>query len=347
MNRHTGSLAIRKPYLLLVGDQSEPVFAKTAFGLRDWCGEDCVGQIRFADGAVDLGLPDYTPADAARSGAQTVVIGVAVPGGGLSAEWQEVLLALLEAGFDIASGLHDALEDNPALVLRARALGRRLHDVRRFAGPLKVGTGRRRTGRRLLTVGTDCAVGKKYTALAVARWLQDAGHPATFRATGQTGILIAGEGIAVDAVKADFVSGAAEALSPDAALGHWDVVEGQGSLFHPSFAAVTLGLVHGSQPDLMVLCHEAGRTVIAGLPDYRLPDWESAIAGYTDAARLTNPGARVAAISLNCGRLPAEARAAAVAGAEAATGLPVFDPMASAPDSAAVRALVGACAALD
>ncbi|MGZ9810472.1 DUF1611 domain-containing protein [Pseudoroseicyclus sp. H15] len=320
--------AIRKPYLLLVGDQRDPVFAKTAFGLRDWCGSDCVGQMRFSDAAVDLGLQDVTVADAAASGAKTVVIGVAVPGGALPPAWVETLLGLLEAGLDIASGLHEALEDHPAIAERARALGRRLHNVRHSRGPLSVGTGRKRSGRRLLTVGTDCAVGKKYTALAVARTLQEAGLPATFRATGQTGILIAGGGIAVDAVKADFVSGAAEALSPDAPEDHWDVIEGQGSLFHPSFAAVTLGLVHGSQPDLMVLCHQAGRTEVAGLTDYPLPDWEQALRSYTEAARLTNHKARVAAISLNCSRLPAGARASALAAASAATGLPAFDPMA-------------------
>ena len=347
MDHHTGPRAIRKPYLLLIGDQREPVFAKTAFGLRDWCPDDCVGQIRFAPDAVDLGLPDVSPADAATSGARTVVIGVAVPGGGLSPAWEKTLLALLDAGLDIASGLHDALEEHPALVQRAKALGRHLFDVRLSGGPHRVGTGRRRTGRRVLTVGTDCAVGKKYTALVASRWLVEAGHPATFRATGQTGILIAGEGIAVDAVKADFVSGAAEALSPDAPPQHFDVIEGQGSLFHPSFAAVTLGLVHGSQPDIMVLCHEVGRTVIAGLPDFGLPTWGAAIDAYTEAARLTNPGARVAAISLNCRGLPADARADALDDVCRATGLPTFDPMTASIDSPPVRAFLDTCTQLD
>lgn len=219
------------------------------------------------------------------------------------------------------------LEASPRIAERAGSLGRRLHNVRLWQGPDKVGTGRKRTGKRLLTVGTDCAVGKKYTALSVARTLQRGGVKATFRATGQTGILISGGGAAVDAVKADFVSGVAESLSPDNAPDHWDVIEGQGSLFHPSFAAVTLGLVHGSQPDLMILCHQLGRADIAGIEGYPVPGWDEAIEVYTQAARLTNKAARVAAISVNCSLLAPGDRADALDAVRKATGLPVFDPM--------------------
>src|SRR6476646_7999989 len=137
--------------------------------------------------------------------------------------------------------------------------------------PIPTGTGLKRLGRRLLTVGTDCALGKKYTALALARAFTTRGVAADFRATGQTGILIAGSGVPMDAVVADVEAGAAKLLSPDAAPQHWDVIEGQGSLFHPAYAAVTLGLLHGSQPDMFVVCHQPSRTHVLGYPTFALP----------------------------------------------------------------------------
>src|SRR6185503_8511421 len=184
-----------------------------------------------------------------------------------------------------------------------------------------VASGRRRTGRRLLTVGTDCAVGKKYTALALARELRARGVDATFRATGQTGILIAGSGIPIDAVVSDFVAGAAETLSPDAAPDHWDVVEGQGSLFHPAYAGVTLGLVHGTQPDLLVLCHEASRREIDDYPDHPIPLLAEALRRYREAAALTNPGVEWLGVSLNTGGLAAAAGEQALEAARAETTL--------------------------
>src|SRR5262249_50997635 len=149
-----------------------------------------------------------------------------------------------ESGLDVISGMHNRLAQQPALEQTARRLGRRLVDVRQPPPDIQIATGDKRTGKRLLTVGTDCALGKKYTALALARAFTQQGIAADFRATGQTGILIAGSGIPMDAVVADFVAGAAEMLSPDAAPEHWDVVEGQGSLFHPSYSGVSLGLLH-------------------------------------------------------------------------------------------------------
>ena len=152
-----------------------------------------------------------------------------------------VLVDAVECGMDVASGLHTRLGSFAELSAAAERHGRRLVDVRVPARDFPTGSGRRRPGKRLLTVGTDCAVGKKYTALALERALRERGVDADFRATGQTGILIAGEGIAVDAVPADFISGAVEVLAPAAADNHWDVVEGQGSLFHPSFAGRVAG----------------------------------------------------------------------------------------------------------
>jgi uncharacterized NAD-dependent epimerase/dehydratase family protein len=141
--------------------------------------------------------------------------------------------------------------------------------------------------------------------------------------------MIAGEGVAIDAVVADFISGAAETLSPDAAPDHWDVIEGQGSLFHPAYAGVTLGLIHGSQPDALVLCHDPLRTHIDDYPDYPIVSLEVACARYAEAARLTNPGAEVVGLSLNTSKMAPEAARALLIDLERRHGLFCFDPMAS------------------
>ncbi len=168
-----------------------------------------------------------------------------------------------------AAGLHNKLADVPELKALADRLGRSLFDVRHPTQHYPVASGRKRSGKRLLPVGTDCSCGKMYTALAIEKRSRRGGK-ATFRATGQTGILISGSGVSIDAVVSDFVSGAVETLSPDNDADHWDIIEGQGSLFHPSFAGVTTGLIHGAQPDALVLCHEPTRTYArCRLPDSR------------------------------------------------------------------------------
>jgi len=320
---------IKKPYLLLVGDMTDRGHAKTGLGLRDWCPDDCVGQLRFNEQAVDLGLPQMSPAEAKLRGAGTLVIGITPAGGRLPDSWHPTLLEALEAGLDIASGLHARLSDIPLIEQAAKRLGRTLHDVRHSPRATQVGSGVKRSGKRLLMVGTDCVVGKKYTALALSRAMAARGLDVHFRATGQTGVLIAGRGVAIDAVVSDFLSGVVEALSPANAAEHWDVIEGQGSLFHPSFAAVTLGLVHGSQPDAMVLCHDPRRTTILDHPDYPTPTLPVAIAAYVEAARLTNKAARVVAISLNTVGYDDDERANLLAAASRETGLPAFDPVRS------------------
>lgn len=322
-----GELRIAKPYVIFMGDVADPASAKTGFGLRDWCAEDVIGQIRTAPGAVDLGLRDVTVEEAVAAGARSLVVGIAPDGGTLKESWTGTLAAAAAAGLDVVSGLHTRLEAYPAIVAAAERSRSRLVNVRHPGHSFPVGTGRKRTGRRLLTVGTDCALGKKYTALSIAAELRARGVPATFRATGQTGIMIAGAGIPIDAIVADFIAGAAEALSPDAPADHWDVIEGQGSLFHPSYAAVTLGLVHGSQPDAMVLCHDPRRRTIDGLPDFALPTLAVAIRRYEEAAHLTNPAARVVAISLNTGGMSEGEAAAAIGVAARETGLPAADPI--------------------
>jgi uncharacterized NAD-dependent epimerase/dehydratase family protein len=327
MKYHPLMLELRKPYLLFLGNVTLRSDAKTGFGLRDWCPQDVLGEWSLPEATVSLGLPRITPAQAARAGAGSLVIGVAPAGGALPEAWVPTLAQALEAGLDVVSGMHTRLELHPALVEAAARGDARLINVRHGSPCTTVATGRRRTGRRLLTVGTDCALGKKYTALAMARQLQSQGVPATFRATGQTGILIAGQGVAIDALVADFVAGAAEALSPDNAPGHWDVIEGQGSLFHPAYAGVTLGLLHGSQPDAIVLCHDPSRTVIEDCPQVAIPPLAEAIRRYLEAGRLTNADIRCAGLAINASSLDDAQWADYQARLGEELGLPVCDPM--------------------
>jgi uncharacterized NAD-dependent epimerase/dehydratase family protein len=291
--------ALPQPYLLFLGDITESGYAKTAFGLRDWARGRCVGEFACAGATVSTGLPFLTPEQAHAGGARALVIGVANSGGVIPQAWIPALLQALEAGLDIVSGMHARLCDIPELHGAARRLDRRLVDVRRPPAQIAIATGRKRSGKRLLTLGTDCALGKKYTALALARAFVARGIDADFRATGQTGILIAGGGIPMDAVVSDFAAGAAEMLSPDAVADHWDVIEGQGSLFHPAYAGVSLALLHGSQPDVVVVCHQPGRERVLGHPGFALPGIEETIALALQLGRRTQPAIRCAGVSLN------------------------------------------------
>jgi uncharacterized NAD-dependent epimerase/dehydratase family protein len=334
--------ALPSPYLLFLGDAVEPGFAKTALGLRDWAPERCLAEHALPAATVTAGLPQMSPAQAAAAGARSLVIGVANQGGVIPASWIPELLLAIEAGLDLVAGLHTRLGDITVLREAAAREGTRLIDVRVPPSNLPVGTGARRSGRRLLTVGTDCALGKKYTALAIARGLQARGGDATFRASGQTGIMIAGEGIAIDAVVADFAAGAAELLSPEAAPGHLDVIEGQGSLFHPSYAAVSLALLHGSQPDLFVVCHQPSRELILGTPGYRVPSIEAVIEQTIAMGRLTNPAIRCAGVSLNTAPLGEQEAADEIERTSARLRLPVCDPIRK---GEAFEGLLDACAA--
>lgn len=325
----TDRMFIPGNYLLFLGDVCERLDAKTACGLVDWAPDRCVGQWRLPACGIDLGLQDMDFLEARAAGAQTMVIGVTPFGGAIALEWVAPIVAALAAGLNVASGMHTRLEQVPEIAAAARASGASLFNVRVPARDYPIGSGRKREGRRLLMVGTDCAVGKKYSALAITRDMKSAGLKATFRATGQTGILIAGEGIAIDAIVTDFVAGAAEALSPDNHPDHWDVIEGQGSLFHPAYAGVSVGLLHGSQPDAIVLCHAAGRTHVDGYPDFALPSLEECIETNLGMARLTNPAVRCAGISINTLRLTAGERDAHLSSIQDRFGLPCFDPVAT------------------
>lgn len=321
------SLDLPTPYALFLGDIAEPGYAKTAYGLVEWARDRCVGELVYDRTLLSAGLPPMTATQAVQAGARAVVIGVAHPGGALADSWIAPLVEAMAAGLDIVSGMHGRLADHPAIAAAAEQYGATLHDVRVPPRGIPVGTGEPRSGKRLLTVGTDCALGKKYTALALARAFSARGVASDFRATGQTGILIAGHGIPIDAVVSDFVAGAAELLSPTAAEDHWDVIEGQGSLFHPSYAAVTLGLIHGSQPDVLVLCHMPGRHAILGRPAYPLPPLDEAIETYLSAARLTNRSVRCAGISLNTADMETAAATAEIARVQDRYGLPAADPI--------------------
>jgi len=329
-------LQLRKPYLLFLGDATSEVHAKTAFGLAQWCPDDVVGELRFADAAVSTGKPAMSVAQAAAAGAGSLLIGIAPAGGLLPAHWLPTLIDAVGAGLDIVSGLHTRLRDFPQLAAAAAAAGVQLHDIRHGDWPRLTATGRKRTGQRVLTVGTDCALGKKYTALALTRALQARGVAATFRATGQTGIMISGSGVAIDAVVADFIAGAAEQLSPDNAPGHWDVIEGQGSLFHPAYAGVSLGLLHGSQPDALVLCHDPSRTCLDALPTYPTPQLADAIDACLRAARLTNAAVRCAGISVNSCSLDETAWRAYRDRLADQFSIPVVDPLRGGVDALAL-----------
>jgi uncharacterized NAD-dependent epimerase/dehydratase family protein len=331
-----------QPYLLFLGDVTEPGFAKTAFGLRDWAGDRCVGEYALPGARVSLGLPSFDPRAAAARGARSMVIGIANVGGHIPASWLGALLEALEAGLDLVSGMHVRLSSLPGLQSAADKYDRRLIDVRTPPVGIPIASGSKRSGRRLLTVGTDCALGKKYTALAIARGLKARQVNATFRATGQTGIMIAGEGMPLDSVVADFIAGAAEALSPNAPPDHIDVIEGQGSLFHPSYAGVALGLLHGSQPDRFVVCHEPGRTHVLGNAEFPLPSIEQVIEMTIALGRRTNPDIRCVGVSLNTAKLDAAATLREFESIEKRLALPVADPMRG---GAAFERLLDACMA--
>lgn len=332
--------ALPGPYLLFLGDVREAGYAKTAYGLRDWAPERCVGEYACEGATVTTGLRYLSPADAVAAGARSVVIGVANIGGQIPDSWVASLLQAMEAGLDVISGMHMRLSEVVALRDAAEALGRRLIDVRQPPPGIPVASGQRRRGQRLLTLGTDCALGKKYTALALTRAFVQRGVATDFRATGQTGILIAGRGMPMDAVVSDFAAGAAELLSPDADPAHWDVIEGQGSLFHPAYAGVSLALLHGSQPDVVVICHQPGREVVLGHPHYRLPSIEETIALSLQLGRRTNPAIRCGGVALNTAHLDEAAAHALLMAESQRLGCAVADPMRP---GAAFEQLVDAC----
>ncbi|AGI73668.1 hypothetical protein DUF1611 [Octadecabacter arcticus 238] len=317
---------IPTPYLLFLGDAQDQLSAKVAQGIKDWRPENAVGQLRLAGCGADIGLNDLTLEAAKAAGAQTLVIGVANRGGVISQAWKDVLIQALNMGFDIASGLHNLLSDEADLVEAARANGRQLHDVRIPSVAYPIADGVKRSGKRCLAVGTDCSIGKMYTSLAVDAEMRKRGLKSTFRPTGQTGILITGSGVPLDAVVADFMAGAVEYLTPDNDDDHWDHIEGQGSLFHASYSGVTLALIHGGQPDALILAHEPTRTHMRGLPHYGLPSLETLRDTALLLARVVNPACEVVGISVNTQHLNEADAIKCLTDIEARMGLPTVDP---------------------
>lgn len=321
------TLTLNAPYLVFLGDANDLIMAKVAKGIAHWRPEKCVAQLRLAGAKADLGLPDMSVQEAAAAGAKTFVVGLAPIGGTLPKEWIGLLIEAMEAGLDIASGLHMRLVDIPELVAAAERTGQTLYDVRVPKGEMVCGTGLPRSGKRLLSVGTDCCVGKMFTTLAIHKEMAQRGMNATFRATGQTGILIEGNGVPVDAVISDFIAGMVEVLSPDNTPDHWDIIEGQGSLFHPAYAGVSLGLLHGAQADVLIVCHEAGRVQMDSMEGYLVPELEQVIETNLAMGAVTNPNIRLGGIALNTVNLTHEEALKEIARVEAKFGVPVVDPV--------------------
>lgn len=320
-------MKIKSPYLLFLGNENLPLAIKMSRGVAQWRPELCIGEISGPSCELTLGFSQLSIDEAIQSGAKTLILGLANSGGSISESWLPYILEALEKGMDVTSGMHQRLSDIPQIREAAHEFGGTLHDIRHFEGYLPTGKGKKRSGKHLLTVGTDCSVGKMYTALAIEKEMKNRGYNVDFRATGQSGVLIAGSGICIDAVVADFISGAVEEISPDNSEDHWDIIEGQGSLFNPSFAGVSTGLLHGAQADLIVMCHEAGRETIKDLPHYKVPDLQQCIEANLQVARLTNPGVKLAGISLNCRTIGKEKGMIEMARLEQEFSVPCFDPM--------------------
>ncbi len=320
-------IEIKNPYLMFIGDVSDQLAAKTADGVAHWRREWCLGQIRLKGCKADLGLPDMTVAEAAEAGVKTMIVGVTNQGGFFADTWVETMISAIDHGMDIASGMHAKLSTVPGLAEKAKAAGRQLFDVRHTDQNFDIGRGHKRSGKRLLTVGTDTSCGKMFTALTLEKEMRERGMKADFRATGQTGIFIAGHGVAIDAVVSDFISGSVEWLCPENDPDHWDLVEGQGSIFHAGYAGVTLGLIHGAQPDVMVVCHDPGRPHMRGTPAIRVRTLSEVIEATTAAARVTNPDVKFIGCSINTSKLSDDEAEAELERARQETGLPAVDPV--------------------
>lgn len=321
------TIKIKLPYVIFLGDIQDKTLVKTGAGLAKWRSDDVLGQLRLPSCAVDLGLTELTIKEAIAQGAKSLVIGVATIGGSIKPAWLPTFVQALEGGLDIINGLHTNLALIPELAEAQQNSTGRIINVRQVSGEFPIATGKKRRGMRLLTVGTDCAVGKKYTALELSLGLNAAGIDATFRATGQTGIMIAGEGLPLDSVVSDFVSGAAELISPENNAEHWDIIEGQGSLFNPSFSAVSMGLLHGSQPDAIIVCHDVARKMVSTCPDYSLPKLQECIDLHLQCARIVNPNVRCVGVSVNTSSLNDDERIAYLRSVEQQLGLPCVDPL--------------------
>jgi len=318
---------LKAPYHLFLGCGDSELAIKTSRGIAQWNPDVCLGEIAGGDSQLSLGLPKLSIKEAADRGAKTFVLGLANAGGYVDPEWVPYIIEAIECGMEVASGLHRRLDEIPEIKAAANKHGVILHDIRHGYNNLKTGKGSKRKGKRILAVGTDCSVGKMYTTLAITNEMEARNFNVDFRATGQTGVMIVGSGICIDAVVADFISGGIEELAPDNDDYHWDVIEGQGSLFNPAFAGVSLGLLHGSQPDIIIMCVEAGRDHIKDLPHIPAPTLKDCIDLNLKCASLTNQAVKLGGISLNCRNLSAEEGEIQRKQLAAEFNVPCFDPM--------------------
>jgi uncharacterized NAD-dependent epimerase/dehydratase family protein len=326
-------MKIVSPYLLFIGDATEQLSIKMALSAATWRPQLCIGEYSVSACTVTTGLEQMTINQAADKGAKSFILGFVNSGGMLDKKWLPYILEAMENGMDIVSGLHEKLSDFPELVKKAEQTQQKLLDIRHPQQNFVTGTGVKRSGKRLLTVGTDCSVGKMYTSLSIEQSMKKFNFDFDFRATGQCGILIAGQGVAIDCVISDFISGATESLSPNNSAEHWDVIEGQGSLSHPAFAGVSLGLLHGSQPDALVICHDLNRSHMRGLPKSQFPSIETTIALNLQAAKLTNPKVKVVGIAVNTSSVNVAEGQQICAALSKQFALPCADPLRDGTDS--------------
>jgi uncharacterized NAD-dependent epimerase/dehydratase family protein len=323
---------VKKRYLILAeGKSGDPHYGKTARGVMRYSPHPTVAILDSTragethDGIPVVGIVD----EALRFEPTTALVGVATQGGRFPPAWRELLRSSVAAGLDIENGLHEFLTDDPELVELAARHGVELRDLRRPPAGLNVPTGENLEldARIVLTVGSDCAIGKMTVSLELDREARERGLRSVFVPTGQTGIAIAGWGISVDAVVSDFLAGAAEQLVVEGAeKGDVLWVEGQGALLHPAYSGVTLGLIHGSAPHAYVLCHQAGSTAIEGFPEQPIPPLSELVELHERASLPSRP-ARVACIALNTRDLREADARAAVAATEEETGLTADDPV--------------------
>ena len=330
-------LGKRRRLAVLAEGSFTPLDGKTALGVLRYRPEEVAAVIdstragRTCESCVGIGGATPVVGDvaaAAALGADGLLIGIAPQGGELPAAWRAMVREALERGWDVLSGLHTFLSDDAELAGLARARGASLLDVRRTPPRRPIATARaaRADALVVLTVGSDCNVGKMTAALELRHELAGRGVRAAFVATGQTGIFVADQGIAVDAVPADFVAGFAEEMVLEASRDADIVlVEGQGALRHPGYSGVTLALLHGTAPAAMILCHQCGRESIRRA-DVFIPPLRQLVREYEETSAWVNP-ARVVGVALNTRDLDEPGARAAVATAEAETGLPVADPV--------------------
>ncbi len=320
-------------YLILAeGRSGDPHHGKTARGVVRYAPEKVVAILDSKRaGETYEGFPIVgTVNDALCFGPTTALVGVATQGGRFPPEWRDLLKSCLAKGLDIENGLHERVSEDPELVELARRHGAELRDLRKPPPDLNVPTGENLTvpARIVLTVGSDCAIGKMTVALELDLEARRRGLASVFVPTGQTGIAIAGWGIAVDAVVADFIAGAAERLVVEGVERGGELlwIEGQGALSHPQYSGVTLGLYHGSAPHALVLCHRAGQRFVDDDPRFPIPPLSELVELHERTALIARP-APVAAIALNTREVGEPEARAAIEEAEAETGLPADDPV--------------------